>query len=58
MWILQRDDANLQQTNEFYFILHRYPINFVSGYCVAAQIEQGVIGVQIAALKLKLPNLG
>jgi len=41
--------------------MHRYPIafNFVSGQCIAAaRIQQGIIGVQIAALKLKQPNLG
>ena len=39
--------------------LHRYPINFVFGYYIAAEPDPaGVIGVQIAALKLKQPNLG
>jgi len=35
-------------------------INFVLGYCIATdhQIQHGIIGVQIAALKLKQPNLG
>jgi len=36
--------------------LHGYQINFVLGYCIAA--APGIIGVQIAALKLKQPNLG
>jgi len=36
-----------------YYSLHRYPSNFVLGYCIAE-----VIGVQITALKLKQPNLG
>jgi len=33
---LQKDSTNLQKTNEFYYTLHRYPIHFVSGYCIAA----------------------
>ena len=33
---MQADDTNLQQTNEFYYTLHGYPINFVLGYCIAA----------------------
>jgi len=31
-----RHGTNLQQTNEFYYSLHTYPINFVLGYCIAA----------------------
>jgi len=35
--IMQTDGTNLQQTNEFTsYTLHRYPINFVLGYCIAA----------------------
>ena len=25
-----------KQNNEFYYTIHRYPINFVLGYCIAA----------------------
>jgi len=36
--------------------LHGYPINFVQGYCIAAEPDPvRIIGVQIAELQ---PNLG
>jgi len=38
--------------NEFYYTLHRYPINFVLGYYIAAAPDPaGIIGVQIATVK-------
>jgi len=37
--------------------LHGYPIHFVFGI-IQQQIQQGIIGVQIAALKLKQHNPG
>ena len=41
MWILRTDGPNLQQTNEFDYTLHGYPINFVLGYYIAALLKQG-----------------
>jgi len=42
---------------EFYCTLHGYPIHFVFGI-IQQQIQQGIIGLQIAALKLKQHNPG
>jgi len=36
---LQTDGTNLQQTNEFYYTLHRYPIIYVLGYYKAAALD-------------------
>jgi len=49
------NNVNLQQIN--HYTLHGYPINFVQGYCIAAEPDPvRIIGVQIAELQLKQPN--
>jgi len=54
---LQTDGTNLQYTNEFYYTLNGLILYWVISE-LQHQIQQGFIGVQVRALKLKQPNLG